>query len=97
MKTSFWFFIIIAILLVTFSVQNSAPTEISFLMWNVQISKAVLIIATFLFGLITGALYGYFSRKPVVKKVKETPVAEIEKDENFTEDLDKLDKKAVEE
>ena len=71
MKTSFWFFIIIAILLVTFSVQNSAPTEISFLMWNVQISKAVLIIATFLFGLITGALYGYFSRKPVVKKVKE--------------------------
>jgi len=78
MKTSFWFFIIVAILLVTFSVQNSAPTEISFLMWKIQISKAVLIIATFLFGLITGALYGYFSRKPVVKTVKEEKVPEQE-------------------
>ncbi|NPA37016.1 MAG: LapA family protein [Chlorobi bacterium] len=64
MKTSFWFFIIVAVLLVTFSVQNSSATEISFLMWTVQISKAVLIIATFLIGLVTGALYGYFSRKP---------------------------------
>ncbi len=78
MKTSFWFFIIVAILLVTFSVQNSAPTEISFLVWTVQISKAVLIIAVFLFGLITGALYGFFSRKPVVKKVIEEKPADKE-------------------
>ena len=72
MKVSFWFFILIAILLVTFSVQNSQPTEISFLMWTVQVSKAVIIIATFLLGLISGSLYGYFSRKP--KKSKEVIV-----------------------
>ncbi len=64
MKTSFWVFIIVAVFLVTFSVQNSGSTEITFLIWNIQISKAVIIIATFLIGLITGALYGYFSRKP---------------------------------
>jgi len=66
MKLSFWIFIIVAVLLVTFSVQNSGPTEIQFLVWSIQVSKAVIIIATFLIGLITGALYGYFSRKPTV-------------------------------
>ncbi len=68
MKLSFWIFIIVAVLLVTFSVQNSGPTEIQFLVWSIQVSKAVIIIATFLIGLITGALYGYFSRKPIVQE-----------------------------
>jgi len=74
MKISFWFFILIAIVLVTFSVQNSESTEISFLIWTIQISKAVLIIATFLLGLITGSLYGYFSHKPKKTKKAATPV-----------------------
>ncbi len=90
MKTSFWFFILVAILLVTFSVQNSAPTEISFLIWTVQISKAVLIIAVFLFGLITGALYGFFSRKPVVKKENEIKITESAKTTDI-EDVEEVD------
>jgi len=90
MKTSFWFFIVVAVLLVTFSVQNSAPTEVSFLVWTVQISKAVLIIATFLIGLVTGALYGYFSRKPA--KVKATDIdpeeiTTVKEDETETSEL----------
>ena len=68
MKVSFWFFIIIAILLVTFSVQNSQATEISFLIWTRQVPTAVIIIATFLLGLISGSLYGYFSRKTKTTK-----------------------------
>ena len=78
MKVSFWFFILIAILLVAFSVQNSEPTEISFLAWTVQVSKAVIIIATFLLGLISGSLYGYFSRKP--KTIKEVVTPEPQDD-----------------
>ncbi len=65
MKLSFWIFIIVAVLLVAFSVQNSGTTEINFLNWSINVSLAVIIIATFLIGLITGALYGYFSRKPI--------------------------------
>jgi len=85
MKTSFWIFIVVSVILVTFSVQNSGPTEISFLIWTIQISKAVIIIATFLIGLITGALYGYFSRKP--KKVKEEkPTLVIKKDDSAAPD-----------
>jgi len=68
MKLSFWIFIIVAVVLVAFSVQNSGPTEIKFLVWSIQVSKAVIIIATFLIGLITGALYGYFSRKPAIQE-----------------------------
>lgn len=75
MKLSFWVFIIVAVLLVTFSVQNSGPTELQFLIWSIQVSKAVIIIATFLIGLITGALYGYFSKKPVsvIPEENDTP------------------------
>ena len=87
MKLSFWIFIIVAVLLVTFSVQNSGPTEIQFLVWSIQVSKAVIIIATFLIGLITGALYGYFSRKPTVQESvtnsntqKEEVIATVDED-----------------
>ena len=88
MKLSFWIFIIVAVLLVTFSVQNSGPTEIQFLVWSIQVSKAVIIIATFLIGLITGSLYGYFSRKPIIKEpdagnIQEEVIATL--DENMVE------------
>ncbi len=92
MKLSFWIFIIVAVLLVTFSVQNSGPTEIQFLVWSIQVSKAVIIIATFLIGLITGALYGYFSRKPTVQEpdagnTQEEVIATV--DEDMVENEDK--------
>ena len=91
MKLSFWIFIIVAVLLVTFSVQNSGPTEIQFLVWSIQVSKAVIIIATFLIGLITGALYGYFSRKPTVLEsgadnTQEEVIATVDEDMVKNED-----------
>ncbi len=90
MKVSFWFFILIAILLVTFSVQNSQPTEISFLMWTVQVSKAVIIIATFLLGLISGSLYGYFSRKP--KTINEVVTPEPQDDSSLSDNTKTLER-----
>ncbi len=78
MKISFWMFIIVSVLLVTFSVQNSGSTEIQYLIWSIQVSKAVIIIATFLIGLITGALYGYFSKKPIIQEPAATTTEEKE-------------------
>jgi len=92
MKLSFWIFIIVAVLLVTFSVQNSGPTDIQFLVWSIQVSKAVIIIATFLIGLITGALYGYFSRKPIIQEsatVNNHEEIITTVDEDMVEDEDK--------
>ena len=87
MKLSFWIFIIVAVLLVTFSVQNSGPTDIQFLVWSIQVSKAVIIIATFLIGLITGALYGYFSRKPIIQEPAATTTDEEESIATVDEDV----------
>jgi uncharacterized integral membrane protein len=56
---SFWIFIILAVLLVIFSVQNSEAIGVRVFLWNVEVSLAILLIGTFLTGLVTGALYAY--------------------------------------
>lgn len=70
---SFWLFIIFAIILVIFSVQNSGPISVKILFKQVEISLAILLVLTFLGGLITGALYAFvkFSHK----KKEEVPPA----------------------
>ncbi len=92
MKLSFWMFIIVSVLLVTFSVQNSGSTEIQYLIWSIQVSKAVIIIATFLIGLITGALYGYFSKKPIIQEPAATTTEEEEEESIATVDEDVIEK-----
>ncbi|ASB50154.1 hypothetical protein CDL62_13900 [Alkalitalea saponilacus] len=56
---SFWVFIALTILLVIFSVQNSGAIEVKLLFWKPNVSLSILLIGTFLTGLITGALYAY--------------------------------------
>jgi uncharacterized integral membrane protein len=75
MKTSFWVFIIAAILLVVFSVQNADNTNLKIFIWSFEVSKAVLIIATFLAGLVTGAIYAFLSKKGKEKSVSTKPTA----------------------
>ena len=68
---SFWIFIILAVLLVIFSVQNSEAIGVRVFFWNVNVSLAILLIGTFLTGLITGALYAYRKFLPDAKEEKE--------------------------
>ena len=70
---SFWLFIIIAIILVVFSVQNSDPIPVTILFKQVEISLAILLVLTFLSGLITGALYAFvkFSHKKEKEKASD--------------------------
>lgn len=67
---SFWIFIILAVLLVIFSVQNSEAIGVRVFLWNVEVSLAILLIGTFLTGLVTGALYAYRKFLPDAKEVE---------------------------
>jgi uncharacterized integral membrane protein len=67
---SFWIFIILAVLLVIFSVQNSETIMVRVFLWNVEVSMAILLIGVFLTGLITGALYAYRKFLPDAKDVE---------------------------
>ncbi|MDG5800347.1 LapA family protein [Marinilabiliaceae bacterium ANBcel2] len=58
-KFSFWVFIALTVLLVIFSVQNSDPVRVRIIFWPIEISLAILLIGTFITGLITGALCAY--------------------------------------
>lgn len=69
---SFWIFIIVAILLVIFSVQNSRAIDVQLIFWDVNVSLAILLIGTFLTGLVAGALYAYSKFKPRKIKPKDT-------------------------
>ncbi len=77
---SFWIFITLAVLLVIFSVQNSEAIGVRVFFWNINISLAILLIGTFLTGLITGALYAYRRFLPDAKEVKEEKEREKKKE-----------------
>ncbi len=81
MKKSFWLLIILAILIVVFSVQNASPVFFTFLAWNGEISLAVLLIITFILGAIVGAIYQMMARKAKNKKMVENVAGDIPFDE----------------
>ena len=76
---SFWIFIIVAILLVVFSVQNSGAIDVQLIFWDANVSLAILLIGTFLTGLVAGALYAYSKLKRPKSKIKDTFSTEKEK------------------
>ncbi len=90
MKKSFWFLIILTLLVVVFSVQNAESVLVRFAVWQGEISLAIVMILAFLVGLIVGAIYVYFSmrKKKKVKEIgdvafeKEIPREVIETDES---------------
>ncbi len=89
MKKSFWFLIILSLLIVIFSVQNAEVVPIRFIIWEGELSLAILMILTFLFGLITGAIYYALNIKKK-KKIK-NPVGDIAFKENTKEEITEYD------
>lgn len=63
MKKSFWILIILAILIVIFSVQNANAVEFNFMSWTSEVSLAVLLIITFIGGVLIGAIYSALARR----------------------------------
>ena len=66
---SFWFLIVLALFVVVFSVQNAEVVPIKFIVWQGEVSLAILLILAFLLGLVVGAIY-YAVR---VRKNKKNP------------------------
>ncbi len=79
-RFSFWIFIIAALILVLFSVQNADEVSFKFFTWKSHLSLSVLLIVTFLLGLIIGAIFSF--RRPATSKSKKM---KAEEEENLKE------------
>jgi uncharacterized integral membrane protein len=76
---SFWLFVVLAVLLVIFSVENAGAIEVKVFFKKTTISLAILLIGTFVTGLVCGALYAWWRLIPS-KEEEEAEV--IEKTDN---------------
>lgn len=47
----------LALLIVTFSLQNAEVTEIDFMIWTISMSRVLIILGSFAFGVLTGILF----------------------------------------
>lgn len=70
-------FIVLAILIVIFTIQNPQVVDIQFFVWKTSISKALVLLSTLFIGIILGWLItwmGYSQRKRKQKReVEEIP------------------------
>jgi uncharacterized integral membrane protein len=52
------------LLVVIFTLQNAELIEIRFFLWQVSLSRALVIFLVFALGLISGLIFGTLSRRP---------------------------------
>lgn len=77
---SFWGFIVVAVLLVIFAVQNAQEVSFKFFIWRSHLSLSVLLIVAFLLGLISGAIFLFRNSRATEKeKTHEKNIAEDKK------------------
>ncbi len=46
--------IILALAVLTFAIQNREPVDVAFLMWSMSLRKIVLILGTYVLGMLSG-------------------------------------------
>lgn len=56
-------FLVIVLLFALFIVQNAQVVEVRFLFWKAQASRSLVLLGTFIFGLIAGWLTGWMRKK----------------------------------
>ncbi|MFQ5841582.1 MAG: lipopolysaccharide assembly LapA domain-containing protein, partial [Thermodesulfobacteriota bacterium] len=70
-------FIVLAILIVIFTIQNTQVVEIRFFLWKTSISGALMLLSTLFIGIILGWLLtwtDYSRRKRKVKAEEKKPL-----------------------
>jgi len=87
MKRSLVLLVILIVLITVFSVQNAEVVPISFVLWHGEISLAILMILTFLFGVIVGAIYLLYATRKRKNKIPDNigDVAFDEEEQNLEE------------
>ncbi|MDD4363610.1 MAG: LapA family protein [Atribacterota bacterium] len=82
---------LIAIMAVIFALQNAIPITVSFLIWKVESSLALILIIAFVAGLITSFLFNAISRLrktttiPIFKKNDENTITKKSSNDNEKE------------
>lgn len=80
----------IAVLAVIFALQNAVPITVSFLVWQVQSSLALILIMAFIAGLITSFLFNTLTR---IRRTRSTSGQEKINDQLKQEPLTDNDEK----
>jgi len=65
-------FLVIALLFAVFVFQNAEMVEVEFLFWRTEASRALILVGTFLLGLMVGWLTRWLLKKENKAKVKTT-------------------------
>jgi len=56
-------FLVLGLLFATFIVQNAEVVQVRFLFWSAQASRAIILLGTFILGIIVGYVSGRVRRK----------------------------------
>ena len=72
-----WIFVLAALALVIFSVQNAHEVDFKFFIWKTRLSLSILLIVALLIGLIAGALFSFRQTGKNAKKIKDQESKEI--------------------
>ena len=62
-------FLVLGLLFATFVVQNAEVVQVRFLFWSAQASRAIIILSTFVLGIIVGWVSGRVKKKETVMPV----------------------------
>lgn len=65
MKSKSIIAIIFIVIIIIFSAQNAEVTDVAILFWKLSISKVLVIVGSFLVGIIVGLLFSMRHKKPV--------------------------------
>ncbi|MFW5752118.1 MAG: LapA family protein [bacterium] len=93
MQRSLIISIIAAVLLVVFAIQNVEPINVRLYLWDVSLSRALLLLVTFGIGVILGALFSIptMNRKNKIIREKDKLLHEKNKIiEELNRTIDKL-------
>ena len=56
-------FVVLVIIMVLFVFQNTQVVDVQLLVWKVTMSRALMLLGTFVLGLVAGWLVGLFRRR----------------------------------
>ena len=56
-------FLVLGLLFATFIIQNSEVVQVRFLFWGTQASRALILLAAFILGIIVGWVSGRVTKK----------------------------------
>ncbi|WKD84731.1 Lipopolysaccharide assembly protein A [Polaribacter huanghezhanensis] len=70
MKTKTIVSLFFVLIIVIFSLQNSEITDVDFLFWKISVSRILIILGSFSFGVLVGILVSMVKKTTTTKETK---------------------------